>query len=418
MSDHFTRVLSRPEFIALMAALMALNALAIDVMLPALPYMGEALGISHENERQFVISTYMIGMGVAQLAFGPLTDRFGRRAPLLAGIAVYVVAVIFAAFAPSFTMLLVLRFIQGMGAASVRVITTAVVRDRYSGREMAEVMSLIFMVFMAIPVVAPSIGQVLLLTGPWQTIFLFMGVLALAFWLWTFLRLPETLPLDKRRPLSLGGVVDGFRIVFTNRVAISYGLAGTFLFGALFGFISSSQQIYVDIYGLGVYFPVAFAAMAGLMAVSSFTNSKVVRRVGMRRLSHGAMLVFTLFSGIWLAFALIGFLPLWLFFGLLCVIMFSFGWSASNMNSLSMEPLGAVAGTAASVFGFIQTVGGALIGGYIGQLFDNTTIPAAAGYFSMGILALLCILVAERGRLFGVGEQYEPGKGVPVMEAH
>ena len=418
MSDHFTRVLSRPEFIALMAALMALNALAIDVMLPALPYMGEALGISHENERQFVISAYMIGMGVAQLAFGPLTDRFGRRAPLLAGMGVYVVAVITAAFAPSFGLLLVLRFIQGMGAASVRVITTAVVRDRYSGREMAEVMSLIFMVFMAIPVVAPSIGQVLLLTGPWQTIFIFMGTLALAFWLWTFYRLPETLPLDKRRPLSLKGVVEGFRIVFTNRVAISYGLAGTFLFGALFGFISSSQQIYVDIYGLGVWFPVAFAGMAGLMAISSFTNSRVVRRLGMRRLSHGAMLTFTVFSGIWLAFALSGFLPLWLFFGLLCIIMFSFGWSASNMNSLSMEPLGAVAGTAASVFGFIQTVGGALIGSYIGQLFNNTTIPAATGYFSMGVIALIFILIAEKGKLFGVGEQYADGHAEPAMDAH
>ncbi|WP_297112470.1 multidrug effflux MFS transporter [uncultured Devosia sp.] len=418
MSDHYTRVLSRPEFIALMAALMALNALAIDVMLPALPYMGEALNVADENERQFVIASYMIGMGVAQLAFGPLTDRFGRRAPLLAGIGVYVVAVVIAAFAPSFTMLLVLRFIQGLGAASVRVITTAVVRDRYSGREMAEVMSLVFMVFMAIPVIAPSIGQVLLLTGPWQTIFLFMGGLALAFWIWTFIRLPETLPLDKRRPLSLKGVIEGFHIVFTNRVAISYGLAGMFLFAALFGFISSSQQIYVDIYGLGVFFPLAFAAMAGLMAVSSFTNSRVVRRLGMRRLSHGAMLTFTGVSGIWLAFALSGFLPLWLFFGLLCIIMFSFGWSASNMNSLSMEPLGAVAGTAASVFGFVQTVGGALIGGYIGQLFNNTTIPAASGYVSMGALSLVCILIAERGRLFGVGEQYAETKGEPVMEAH
>ncbi|AVF04978.1 MAG: multidrug effflux MFS transporter [Devosia indica] len=418
MSDHYTRVLSRPEFIALMAALMALNALAIDVMLPALPYMGEALGVANENERQFVITAYMIGMGVAQLAFGPLTDRFGRRAPLLAGIGVYVVAVVIAAFAPSFTMLLVLRFIQGLGAASVRVITTAVVRDRYSGREMAEVMSLVFMVFMAIPVIAPSIGQVLLLTGPWQAIFLFMGGLALVFWLWTFMRLPETLPLDKRRPLSLKGVTEGFHIVFTNRVAISYGLAGMFLFGALFGFISSSQQIYVDIYGLGVYFPVAFALVAGLMAVSSFTNSKVVRKLGMRRLSHGAMLTFTVVSGIWLAFAMSGFLPLWLFFGLLCVIMFSFGWSASNMNSLSMEPLGAVAGTAASVFGFIQTVGGALIGGYIGQLFDGTTIPTAAGYFTMGVMALVFILIAEKGRLFGVGEQYADAKTEPVMEAH
>ncbi len=405
MSDHFTRVLSRPEFIALVAALMALNALAIDVMLPALPYMGQALGISSENERQFVISSYMLGMGIAVLGFGPLTDRFGRRAPLLVGIGLYIIAALAAVFAPNFAILLALRFIQGMGAASVRVIATAVVRDRYSGREMAEVMSLTFMVFMAIPIVAPGIGQVILLVGDWHNIFIFMGLLAAAFWLWTFFRLPETLPIDQRRPLSFGAVVKGFVIVFTNRVAFAYGLAGTFLFGALFGFISSSQQIYVDIYGLGVYFPVAFAAMAGLMAVSSFTNSRIVGRFGMRRISHGAMLTYTLFSAIWVAFALSGFLPLWLFFSLLAIIMFCFGWSASNMNSLSMEPLGEVAGTAAAVFGFIQTVGGALIGSYIGQLFDGTTVPVATGYLSMGALALICILVAEKGRLFGRGEE-------------
>lgn len=417
MSNHFTRVLSRPEFIALVAALMAVNALAIDVMLPALPYMGEALGISNENERQFVVTAYMLGMGIAVLGFGPLTDRFGRRAPLLVGVGIYVVAAIVAAFAPNFTMLLVLRFIQGMGAASVRVIAQAVVRDRYSGREMAEVMSLTFMVFMAIPIIAPGIGQVLLLTGPWQSIFIFMGGLALALWVWTFLRLPETLPLDQRRPLSASGIFESFRLVFTNRVAISYGLAGMFLFGALFGFITSAQQIYVDIYGLGVYFPVAFAAMAGLMAISSFTNSRVVRRFGMRRLSHGAMLIFTVFSGIWLVLALNDMLPLWLFFTLLAIIMFCFGWSASNMNSLSMEPLGNVAGTAASVFGFIQTVGGAVIGSFTGQMFDGTTVPTATGYFLMGIMALVFILIAEKGRLFGVGEQYGTPTE-PVMDAH
>lgn len=414
MTNHFTRVLSRPEFIALMAALMALNALAIDVMLPALPYMGEALGVTSENERQFVITAFMIGMGTAQLVFGPLSDRFGRRAPLLVGMGIYVIAASIAVFAPNFTTLLVLRFIQGLGAASVRVIVTSAVRDRYAGREMAEVMSLTFMVFMAVPIIAPGIGQVLLLTGPWQTIFIFMALLASASWLWTFFRLPETLPLDKRRPLTFKGIIEGFRIVFTNRMAISYGLAGTFLFGALFGFISSSQQIYVDIYGLGEYFPVAFAAMAGLMSVSSFTNSRIVRRYGMRRLSHGAMLCFTGFSIVWLGFALVGFLPLWLFFSLLAVIMFSFGWAASNMNSLSMEPLGAVAGSASAVFGFIQTVGGAVIGGYIGQLFNNTTIPVAVGYAGMGILSLIFILIAENGRLFGVGEQYAQDDEAPA----
>jgi MFS transporter, DHA1 family, multidrug resistance protein len=400
------RVLGRPEFITLVAAIMALNALAIDIMLPALPYMGEALGVANENERQFVIGAYMLGFGIAQLAFGPLSDRYGRRAPLLVGIAIYVVAALAAAFAPTFGILLALRFTQGIGAASTRVIATSVVRDMYSGSAMAEIMSLTFMVFMAIPVVAPSIGQLLLLSGPWQTIFFFMAFLALVFGLWTYLRLPETLTEANRRPLSVASVAEGFRIVFTNRVAFAYAMAGTFVFGALFGFISTSQQIYVDIYGLGVYFPIAFASVALLMAVSSFTNARIVTRYGMKRISHFAMLVYTGVAGIWLLLAWLGFMPLWLFLPLLATIMFMFGWAASNMNSLSMEPLGAVAGTASSVFGFIQTVGGVVLGTFIGQHFDGTVVPTAAGYFTMGLLALGCILIAENGKLFGVGNQY------------
>ena len=408
MSTHSPsgRDVSRPEFIALMAALMALNALAIDVMLPALPYMGEALQVTNENERQWVISAYMLGFGVSQLALGPLSDRFGRRPPLMVGLVIYIIAAVAAVLAPNFATLLILRAVQGAGAAGTRVITTSIVRDKYSGRAMAEVMSLIFMVFMVIPIVAPGIGQVILLTGPWQYIFLFMGGLAAVFGIWAFLRLPETLVPANRRPLTFSAVTEGFRIVFTNRVAISYGMAGTFLFGALFGFITTSQQIYVDIYGLGPYFPVAFAAMAGLMSVSSFLNSRIVARHGMRRISHFAMVTFVVMSGIWFAISLLGPMPLWLFFSLLAVIMFMFGWASSNMNSLSMEPLGAVAGTASSVFGFIQTVGGAMIGSFIGQHFNGTVTPVAAGYFFVGAMALVCVLIAERGRLFGTGAQY------------
>lgn len=405
---------SRVEFIALIAGLMALNALAIDVMLPALPYMGEALGISHENERQFVVGAYMLGFGIAQLAFGPLTDRFGRRAPLFAGLVVYIICAFAATFAPNFAILLALRFVQGLGAAGTRVIATAVVRDRYSGREMAEIMSLTFMVFMAIPIVAPGIGQVILLSGPWQYIFLFMGGLALVIGIWSFMRLPETLRPENRRPLSFGAVVDGFRIVVTNRVAFSYGLAGTFLFGAMFGFISASQQIFVEIYGLGAYFPVAFAAMAGFIAIAQFINSRVVRRLGMRRIAHTANIAYLVMSVIWLGLALMGPIPFPLFFGLFLVIQFSFGWAASNMNSLSMEPLGQVAGTAASVFGFTQTVGGALIGTYIGQHYDGTLVPNALGYASMGALVLICVLIAEKGRLFGTGEEQHKAAQAPA----
>ena len=400
------RDLSRPEFIGLVAGLMALNALAIDIMLPALPYMGEALGVTDENERQLVIASYMFGFGFAQLAFGPLADRYGRRGPLLVGLAIYLVCAFAATFAPTFGVLLALRFVQGLGAAATRVIATSVVRDRFAGREMAEIMSLTFMVFMAIPIIAPGIGQILLLTGPWQVIFLFNAGLALVISAWAYYRLPETLRPEHRRALSVSSVTDGFRIVFSNRMALFYGLAGMFLFAALFGFITASQQIFVDIYGLGTLFPLAFAAMAGTMAVSQFVNSRIVRPIGIRRLSHFSMVVFVMLSGVWLVLALLGPVPLPLFFSLFLVVQVCFGWQASNMNALSMEPLGAVAGTAASVFGFLQTVGGALLGTIIGQQFDGTLVPTASGYFAMGLCVLVCVLIAENGKLFGVSPQH------------
>jgi len=209
-------------------------------------------------------------------------------------------------------------------------------------------------------------------------------------------------------------VVDGFRIVVTNRQALFYGLAGTFLFGAMFGFITASQQIFVEIYGLGPYFPVAFAAMAGTIAVAQFINSRVVRRYGMRRLSHTANLIYLAAALVWVTLALMGPIPFPLFFGIMLVIQWMFGWAASNMNSLSMEPLGRVAGTAASVFGFIQTVGGALIGTYIGQHYDGTLLPNALGYATMGAIVLACVLVAEKGRLFGVSPQYAHADGAPA----
>jgi len=415
--SHLSRVLSRPEFIALVAALMALNALAIDVMLPALPYMGEALGVSNENERQLVVSAYMIGFGAAQLAFGPITDRFGRRAPLFVGIILYVICALAAIFAPTFAILLGLRFCQGLGAAATRVIAMSVIRDRYSGREMASVMSLAFMTFMAIPIVAPGIGQVILSAGgSWHFIFLLMAGLATAIGLWAWFRLPETLHPEYRRELKLSVIADGFRAVFTNRVAFFYGLCGMLFFSAMFGFIICTQQIFVGIYGLGPYFPVAFASVAALMAVANFLNSRVVKQFGMRRISHLATLLYIAAGGTILTLALMGPVNFWVYYALLVLLQFVFAWATSNMNSLSMEPLGAVAGTAAAVFGFMQTVGGALIGTFIGQQFNGTLIPNSLAYVVMGILVLCCVLIAERGRLFGVGAEYQTPPAAAMAE--
>jgi DHA1 family bicyclomycin/chloramphenicol resistance-like MFS transporter len=234
--------LPRFEFISLAAALMAINALAIDIMLPGLQEIGAALGETDENARQFVITAYIAGFGLAQLFFGPISDRFGRRVPLLFGLGVYVLAAAACAIAPSFEALLAMRFVQGLGAAATRVIAVSVVRDTFGGRAMAEVMSLIFMVFMIIPIIAPGIGQVLMVAFDWPSIFLFMAGLGLVFAIWTFIRLPETLHEEHRRSLAVNVILDGFRTVVTNRISICYTVAFTLVMGALFGFINAAQR--------------------------------------------------------------------------------------------------------------------------------------------------------------------------------
>lgn len=401
----------RWEFIAICAGLMALNALAIDIMLPGLQQIGESLGIASENHRQLVIPVYFLGMAAALLFYGPASDRFGRRKPLFFGLTVYIVAALLAAFAPTFETLLALRFIQGIGAASTRVIAVSMVRDRFGGRAMAEVMSLIFMVFMIIPVIAPSLGQIVLLFGEWHTIFLVMAGIATAIALWTWIRMPETQDPRDRRPIDIKSVFQGFGIVLSNRTSLFYTLASTIVFGALFGFINSAQQVYVGIYGLGVWFPIVFAGIAGLMAVSSFLNSRLVGRLGMRRLSHAAILGFFAISAIWFVWSLTGPVPFVAFVTMFAAAMFLFGWIGSNFNAISMEPLGHIAGTAASVQGFIQTLGGVIIGTIIGQSFDGTVTPLAAGFCSVALAGVIMVLIAERGKLFAAPSEAKPQPG-------
>ena len=392
--------LPRWELIAMAAALMSLNALAVDIMLPGLQEIGASLGEPDENRRQLVITAYLTGFGVAQIFLGPISDRFGRRVPLLCSLAVYMVAALACVFVPSFGAMLALRFVQGLGAAATRVVTVSVVRDQFGGRAMAEVMSLVFMVFMVIPIVAPGIGQVIMLGTTWPAIFLFMAVVALIFTVWAYLRLPETLREEYRRPLTARVIVEGFRIVVTNRTAICYTLALAIIFGALFGFINSSQQIYVGLYDVGAMFPVYFAIVAGMMAVMSFLNSRLVGRFGMRRLAHSALLLFIITNFTSFLLALAGPVPLWLFLGMFMIAMSQFALIGSNFNALAMEPLGHVAGTASSVQGFTQTVIGGLIGALIGQAYDGTVLPLSAGYFLLSLGSLCLVLIAERGRLF------------------
>jgi MFS transporter, DHA1 family, multidrug resistance protein len=394
------RSLSRLEFIALVASMMALNAMAIDIMLPAFDAIGEALSVDDPNHIQFVLTSYFLGFGIGQLFLGPISDRFGRRAPLIWGLGLYIIAAFAAAYSPSFAAMLILRTLQGLGASATRIVAMAVVRDTFTGRAMAEVMSLVFVVFMAVPVVAPAIGQVIVLFAPWQFIFLAMVVMASVVTIWAWIRLPETLAPENKRTLRFSVIIEGFEIVLSDRKAMMYGLAPGVIFGALFGFLNTVQPIYTQIYGLGALFPFAFGAVAIVMAASSLLNARLVGRFGMHPLSHGALLCFIALSTVWFVISLFGTMPLWLFMALIASLMFLFGFIANNFNSLAMEPLGKVAGTASSVFGFLQTAGGAITGAIIGQAYNGSVTPIALGYMVLGLMALGMVLIAERGRLF------------------
>lgn len=387
----------------LLASVMALNPIAIGVLLPALPLLGADLGISAANEQQFVVGSYAFGMGLGTLFFGPLSDRFGRRAPLLAGLALYVVSALAAAFSPTFEFLLACRLVQGFGAAATMVITTSAVRDNFSGAAMARVMSLVFMVFMVVPMIAPAIGQLILLIAPWQGILFFSVILAGIVGAAVFTWLPESLPASQRRPLSVRSIRDAFVAVCSNRLSMGYTLAGMVLFGGMFAFISSAQQVYSVTYPIGPWFALAFAIHGSVMAIANLLNASIVRRFGMRGISHAGVIAYVVFATTILLLSLVMPIPLWLFLTLFGAMMFMQGLAGSNMNSLAMEPLGRVAGTASSVFAFAQNAGSAVIGTIIGQQFDGTIRPLAAGFFCMGAAALLLILFAERGRLFGAG---------------
>lgn len=396
--------LSFAEFVALIAALMALNALAIDVMLPALPDIAKGLHLTDANEAQTVLTAYLLGFGAAQLLFGPLSDRFGRRPIMLFGLTLYVIASLASVLAMSFEALLITRLIQGIGCAAPRVIAISIVRDCYGGRQMARVMSLAMMVFILVPVIGPSIGQLVIMFAPWRWIFGLLMFGGVAILLWSSLRMPETLAVAKRKPLSVSGVTASYREALTNRMALGYMLGMTLLFGGMFGFLSSAQQIFAGTYGLGAAFPVVFAMVAIAVSVSSFLNSHLVEKYGMRRLSHIALVALIAVFAVHSAVAYAGVDTIYSFVILMAAALFPFGIILANFNALAMEPLGHIAGTASAAIGFVSTTGGALIGYVIGQAFDGTILPLIVGFGLTGVIALLIVLVTEKGQLFHPAE--------------
>ncbi|MFT3732547.1 MAG: multidrug effflux MFS transporter [Hyphomicrobium sp.] len=382
------------EFVCLSACLMAMTALSIDIMLPALPEIASTFNVTNENDRQLIVVLYMAGFAVGQIFFGPLSDHYGRKPILMLGLAVFIVGTIGALWARTFDVLLIARCVQGIGAASPRIIAIAVIRDLYAGRQMARVMSFTMMIFITIPVLAPSVGQALTHIGNWHWIFFVLLVMATVAAVWSALRLPETArpALGIERPMDLR---HSFLLAISNPLTAGYGAAGGFMFGCLLAYVASAQQVFVEVFGMGDIFPVVFGAIASAIAVASFVNARLVGRLGMRRVSHTALLGFIIVSALLAVATSLGVAGFVVFALAVGTSFFLFGLIAPNFNAIAMEPQGHNAGMASSIIGALSTAIGAAAGGLVARAFDGTILPIAAGFAICSLIAGLIVLAIE-----------------------
>lgn len=388
------------EFVTFVAALMMVNALGVDLMLPALADIGRDLTIASANHRQWIVTVYMFGFGVGQLFYGPVADRYGRRPVLLASLTGVVAASLFAATSLTFGALLAARVLQGLMSASTRVLAVAIVRDRQSGRRMARTMSLAQMIFFIVPILAPSLGQLLLGIGPWRFIFYALAGFAATVLGWAAWRLPESLARERRVPLSVATLAAGYRLTLGNRFSAGYACAGAMTFGGIIGFVAMAQQVFVDEFHTGTAFTWLFALCAFAMACASFANSRLVERLGTRLISQSAIFALIALSLGHLAVIYAGAEGLATFLLFQALSMTCIGLCGSNFGAMAMEPVGHIAGTASSIQGFISTVGAVIVGSLIGQSYHGNTSALAIGNLCIGGGVLAVVLVVERGRLF------------------
>jgi len=390
----------RTEFVILISGIMMIVAFAIDSMLPALPAIGQSLGVPDTAQRPLVIAAFLAGFAVGQLFAGTLSDRYGRRVLMLGSLFGFAVVSLIAALAPSFDSLLLTRAAQGVFAAGARVVVTSTVRDRFEGRDMAQVLSLASMIFMAAPILAPAMGQSVLLFGSWRWIFAVLGLIGISMWAWVALRLPETLAPANRRAIEVKTIMAAARIVLSDRLSVGYCIANAMLSCALYGFLMSVQQIFETTFGRPDFLPLGFALMASGMAIASLTNAAIVKRLGMRLIGHGALLFFTLVAGIHLCLSLAGYESLAVFIALQMFMMMGFSFVAGNFGAMAMENMGSVAGTASSLQGSVATLLGTVCGTLIGQSFNGTTAPLYAGFTAAGLVALIAVFISEKGQFF------------------
>jgi DHA1 family bicyclomycin/chloramphenicol resistance-like MFS transporter len=388
------------EMTALLAGLMALNSLAIDAMVPALPQIGQSLHVAHENDRQLVVVAYFLGFASTQLVWGPLADRFGRKPILAAGVTLYAAFALLCAFAGSFPLLIAGRVAMGASAAVTRVLVVAMVRDLFEAEAMARVMSLVFMVFMVVPVLAPNLGQAILLVASWRAIFVVLGIYGAIMFAWGMWRLPETLHPEYRRALNWREIGSAAWESIREPQSRGYTLALTAIFAALIAYISSIQQIVSEVFHKPGLIGLVFAAIAAPMALASWGNSKIVGRYGLRRVGHSASAALVAVTAIHAAIGLSSHESLTTFIIFQALTMCCFALASSNLSTLAMEHMAEIAGTASSVQGVVSTIGAAILGFFIGRAFDGTLAPYLIGVAISAAIAFLLVLLTEPKRLF------------------
>ena len=381
-----TPTLRTAEFVLLIAFLMSLVALATNAMLPALPMIGRDLGAPHPNDGQFIITSVFLGVGIGQIVFGPLSDRIGRKAAIHAGLALFMAGCVVSVFASTFDAMIAGRVLQGIGVAAPRVVTMALVRDRYEGARMGRLMSMVLAVFILVPSVAPALGQVIIWLAGWRAIFTTFLVIAAIAFAWLAVRQPETLPPERRRAFSPSAIGRAVIEIVRIRAALGYTLATGFVFAPFVAYMSSAQQIFQQAYHTGALFPAYFAVLALATGGALLVNGRLVVRYGMRRLSAVAAGAVTLVSVVaWAgALAFEGLPPLWLFIAYLMSVFVCVGFMFGNLSALAMEPLGHVAGAGAAVVSSLSTLIALPLGILVGQRFEGTMYPFIGAFAIFG----------------------------------
>lgn len=388
------------EFIVLMALMMSLVALSIDAMLPALSQIGESLNVTESNKLQLIVSTMFLGLALGQLLFGPLSDSFGRRPIIFIGYFIFTIGSVVSVFATDLTVLLLGRFLQGFGVAAPRVLTTTIVRDQFSGREMAKVMSFIMMIFILVPMVAPLIGQAILLVSTWRMIFIVVLLVGLVSLLWFYWRQPETLEEENRIPFSVIGLAKTAKQVLLQPITLGYTLISGVVLSAFLGYLSSAPQLFQIKYALGEWFSVYFALLALSLGVASFLNGKIVVKYGMKLLVKVALIILAglsisalCISVYWQGLPPLLLITIYFVLSFLCI-----GILFGNIQALAMEPLGKMAGTGAAVIGSVSTLVALPAGVYIGQSFSGTAYPLLIAFSACSIICLIIMGITEKKR--------------------